>query len=37
MSHRYCGRDFAAEEIALIRALIAADPTRRRAAPRSRA
>ena len=32
MSHRYCGRDFAAEEIALIRALIAADPTRRRAA-----
>ena len=37
MSHRYGGRDFAAEEIALIRALIAADPTRRRAAPRSRA
>ena len=32
MSHRYCGRDFAAEEIALIRALIAADPTRSRAA-----
>lgn len=32
MSHRDCGRDFAAEEIALIRALIAADPTRSRAA-----
>ena len=32
MSHRYCGRDFAAAEIALIRALIAAEPTRSRAA-----
>ncbi|RKT47004.1 Druantia anti-phage system protein DruA [Thiocapsa rosea] len=32
MSHRYCGRDFQPEEIALIRALIAEDPTRSRAA-----
>jgi hypothetical protein len=32
MSHRYCGRDFQAEEIALIRALIAEDPPRSRAA-----
>ncbi|WP_300988243.1 hypothetical protein [Thiocapsa sp.] len=32
MSHRYCGRDFPAEEIALIRALIAEDPPRSRAA-----
>ena len=32
MSHRYCGRDFQAEDIALIRALIVEDPTRSRAA-----
>jgi hypothetical protein len=32
MSHRYCGREFQADEIALIRALIAEDPTRTRAA-----
>ena len=31
MSHRYCGRDFHADEIALIRQLIAEDPTRTRA------
>lgn len=31
MTHRYCGRDFQTEEIALIRALIAEDPTRSRA------
>jgi hypothetical protein len=31
MSHRYCGRDFHAGEIALIRTLIAEDPTRTRA------
>ena len=31
MTHRYCGRDFSADEIALIRALIAADPARTRA------
>ena len=31
MSHRYCGRDFHAEEIALIRRLIAEDPARTRA------
>jgi hypothetical protein len=32
MRHRYCGRDFQAEDIARIRALIAEDPTRSRAA-----
>ena len=32
MSHRYCGRDFQAEDIALIRALIAEDPARSRTA-----
>jgi len=31
VSHRYCGRDFHAEEIALIRRLIAEDPARTRA------
>ena len=31
MSHRYCGRDFQADEIALIRQLIAEDPARTRA------
>jgi hypothetical protein len=31
MTHRYCGRDFHADEIALIRQLIAADPARTRA------
>jgi len=31
MSHRYCGRDFHAEEIAEIRRLIAEDPGRTRA------
>ena len=31
MSHRYCGRDFHDEEIALIRRLIAEDPARTRA------
>jgi hypothetical protein len=31
MSHRYCGRDFHADDIALIRQLIAEDPTRTRA------
>lgn len=31
MSHRYCGRDFHAEEIAQIRQLIAEDPARTRA------
>jgi len=31
MTHRYCGRDFHADEIALIRQLIAEDPTRTRA------
>jgi hypothetical protein len=31
MSHRYCGRDFSAEEIAAIRRLIAEDPDRTRA------
>jgi hypothetical protein len=31
MSHHYCGRDFHADEIALIRQLIAEDPTRTRA------
>jgi len=31
MSHRYCGRDFHADEIALIRQLIAEDPARTRA------
>ena len=32
MSHRYCGRDFHADEVALIRQLIAEDPSRTRAA-----
>jgi hypothetical protein len=31
MSHRYCGRDFHADDMALIRQLIAEDPTRTRA------
>jgi hypothetical protein len=31
MSHRYCGRDFSADEIAQIRRLIAEDPERTRA------
>jgi hypothetical protein len=31
VSHRYCGRDFHADEIALIRQLIAEDPARTRA------
>ena len=31
MNHRYCGRDFHADEIALIRQLIAEDPARSRA------
>ena len=31
MSHRYCGRHFRADEIALIRQLIAEDPSRTRA------
>ncbi|HCS90045.1 MAG TPA: hypothetical protein DIW77_08295, partial [Chromatiaceae bacterium] len=31
MSHRYCGRDFHADDIALIRRLIAEDPARTRA------
>lgn len=31
MSHRYCGRDFSADEIAQIRRLIAEDPSRTRA------
>ena len=31
MSHRYCGRDFHADDIVLIRQLIAEDPTRTRA------
>jgi hypothetical protein len=31
LSHRYCGRDFHADEIALIRQLIAEDPARTRA------
>ena len=31
MSHRYCGRHFHADEIALIRQLIAEDPSRTRA------
>jgi hypothetical protein len=31
VSHRYCGRDFHAEEIALIRRFIAEDPARTRA------
>jgi hypothetical protein len=31
MSHRYCGRDFHADEIALIRQFIAEDPARTRA------
>ena len=31
MSHRYCGRDFHADEVALIRQLIAEDPARSRA------
>ena len=31
MSHRYCGRDFSADEIAQIRRLIAEDPRRTRA------
>lgn len=31
MSHRYCGRDFPADDIALIRDLIAEDPARTRA------
>ncbi len=30
MSHRYCGRDFSADEIAEIRRLIAEDPERTR-------
>ena len=32
MSHRYCGRDFHVDEIALIRQLMTEDPTRTRAA-----
>jgi hypothetical protein len=31
MSHRYCGRDFSADEIAQIRRLITEDPSRSRA------
>jgi hypothetical protein len=31
VSHRYCGRDFHADEIALIRQRIAEDPARTRA------
>jgi hypothetical protein len=31
MSHRYCGREFHVEDIALIRRLIAEDPARTRA------
>ena len=33
MSHRYCGRDFSADEIAQIRRLIAEDPEIRKKSP----
>jgi len=31
MTHRYCGRDFTSDELALIRRLIHEDPSRTRA------